>query len=500
MGLLIIADLFLRARNFTFFYTEEGVVPQSLAMEWAPEYAFSFYYLTSDPNIIAGLFVVQGLIAVQLIVGYETRVATLVSFLFVLSLDHHNPLVTSYADTLFRLLLFWAIFLPLGERWSIDAVHTDAQPRTYVANLATLAILMQMIVMYFVNGFHKTQSDVWRTGEATPLIMSADDITFLFAEYAHIFPTLLELGGMMWYYMLLLSFLLFFFQGRLRILGVAMFFGVHAAFAVTVRIGAFPYVAMAGLLLFLQAQFWEDGKTVLEYVNVYDPLANVLSELERRGTAIARSFPAFNFSTNPRSFEKTNVYVVVLCVAIVFSFILPLISFSATAGGIDDDLDPDERIHNPAESLGIAQPEWTIFAPSPQTTSWYYVFPAETADGEVVDVYNDRELTYERPHDELQKQYDTYRERFYMHRVIRVEMADDDKSGASVVLADYLCTEWEEERGTELERINMYAVVEPVTLGADDPPPEHERDIVLFYAFGCDGNEPREIAPPETEE
>ena len=132
VGVLIVADLLLRSRNFSFFYTEDGVVPRSLAMDVTPDYAFSVYYLTTSSTLIAALFVLQGLIALQLIVGYKTRVATVLSFLFVVSLDHHNPFVLSYADTLFRLLLFWAIFLPLGERWSIDAAHRTRAPRPHV--------------------------------------------------------------------------------------------------------------------------------------------------------------------------------------------------------------------------------------------------------------------------------------------------------------------------------------------------------------------------------
>lgn len=43
--------------------------------------------------MVGMLFVVRALIALQLIVDYRTRIAMILSFFFVISLDHHDPLV-----------------------------------------------------------------------------------------------------------------------------------------------------------------------------------------------------------------------------------------------------------------------------------------------------------------------------------------------------------------------------------------------------------------------
>lgn len=237
VGLLAVADLLLRSRNFWFFYTDDGVIPQELAMARTPDHAVSVYFLTSDATLIAGLFALQALVAVLLIVGYRTRLATIVTFLGVISLDFHNPFVLSYADILFRLLLFWAMFLPLGERWSIDALHADAPRRESVANLGTAAILFQMVVMYAVNGYNKAHGDLWRSGEATVLIFGLDDMTFLLGDHLRNVPTMLELGGMLWFSLMVFGWLLLVFRGRLRGLMAGLFIGGHASFTITVRIG-----------------------------------------------------------------------------------------------------------------------------------------------------------------------------------------------------------------------------------------------------------------------
>jgi hypothetical protein len=257
MGLLILGDLMARASTFSMFYTEDGLAPQSLAQERTVDYAFSFFYFTTSTPVIAALFVVHGVIAVQLILGYKTRIATILSFLFVISLDNHNPLITSHADSLFRLIFFWAMFLPLGERWSIDAIQRGTPGRPVITNLASAAILFQMLYMYVVNAALKTQSDTWTDGTATPIVFGLDDMTYFLAVYLREFPTLLGYGGYLWFGMLLFSPLLMILPGLPRTLLTAMFVMVHFSFAVTVRIGGFGWVAIAGVILFLPSWFWD---------------------------------------------------------------------------------------------------------------------------------------------------------------------------------------------------------------------------------------------------
>lgn len=540
-GVLILADLLARSRNFGRFYTDDGLVPQELAMQvGSGSPPFSFYHLTSDPTLIAGLFVVQGLIAVALIVGFRTRIAMALSFLFVISLDQHNPLVLSYADTLFRLLLFWAIFLPLGERWSVDAVQRDRSPRPFVANLFTVLILAQMIVMYVVNGYHKLQSDYWTPmwvpdweggfqlashwpgGEATPLIMGLDEMTFLLGNSMRAFPELLQLGSLLWVSMMLGAWLLIVLRGRLRMFLVALYMGGHGLFAVTVRIGAFPYVAILGLLNFLQGQFWRDAAAVIRVVVPADrPVERLNGRLATHGVRVAGWFPEpLIQSPSGRQFRDA-VYGAssgLVSVAVVF-----LLVFSAMIGGVEqgyiataDDLEEGQLghpvVHEVAERVGsdlrqssvavateirsvqnslrIRQPDWTVFAPTPRTTDRYYVFPAVTADGEKLDVYNERNLTFERPGKDLQTQHDTYRERFYMNSIRR------GTANTQELLAEHLCETWPEEHGQELTHINFHVVEEDVTMETIDDPSERDRWKRLVYQHGCGDHEPRTITVP----
>ena len=495
VALLILADLLLRSRNFSFYYTDDGVVPQSLAMVHAGENAFSVYYWTSDPTLIAALFVVQALFAIQLLVGYKTRIAMAVSFLLVVSLDHHNPLVLSYADTLFRLLLFWAIFLPLGERWSIDALHRDRAPRWTFVGAASALALAQMVTMYAQNGYHKynDDSELWQSGGATPKIFGLDEMTFLLGDYFRHIPTMLEYGGLTWYYMLIASPLLILLWGRPRMLLTFMFVGGHASFALTVRIGAFAYVAIAGLILFLQPQFWRDAATLVRAANLQDHVETAGNGVERVGRRIASVLPSVVFDSSRQQLARAIGYKAAIVIVAGSMVLLTLSAGVQFAGVADDSVGPTDEIQEYQDRFGVEQPEWSIFAPTPRTTDRYYVFPARTADGEMYDVFNDRELTYDRPYDELQKQHDAYRERFYMNSIRR---AGDD-GAAPEYLVEHICETWADERGVELTQVNVYEVIERIDRDSIDDPDERERHYFLRSMHGCDGHEPEDFAPPD---
>ena len=482
-GLLIIADVISRSRNFWFYYTDDGVVTQEVAELYTRSDAVSVFFHTNDPTIIAGLFALHVIVAVVLIAGYKTRLALAISFLFVISLDHHNPFVTSYADTLFRMLLFWALFLPLGERWSIDAIHRDRSPRSAVANLATAAIMLQMVFMYSVNGQNKFPSDLWHSGEAAILVMGIDEMTFFLGNTMREFPLFLQIGGFTWLWLLLLSPLLILLYGRARYPHIFLLMGGHASFAITVRIGAFPYVAIMGLLVFLQPAFWRDAGLIAERVGAAGLLAHVASRARRTGTLLATYLPGRLFEHRDRDLFVRRTLTVLVAIGIVGLFILPTGAMLEEGPYVAENPLPDDNpIGDTAANWNVDQPVWSIFAgPGPRNVDRYYVIAAETSDGEVIDIYNDgREMSWDRPDYELHHQHETYRQRFYMNTIRRAGTGSPTQ-----LYTEHLCEEWRTEHDTEIEQLEIWEMTERITLDTIDAPEERERYADLVGRLSC---------------
>lgn len=492
IALLAIADVISRARNFSFYYTDDGLVSQQIAERATPDTAFSFFFYVSDPTWIAVLFVIHVLVAIQLLVGYKTRVAMILTFLFVISLDHHNPFVLSYADVLYRIMLFWAIFLPLGDRYSLDAIHRDRDPRASFVGIASALAMIQLIFMYFLNGIHKFPSSLWRSGEAAILVMGIDEMTYFLGDFMREFPAALQVGGWLWFHILLASPLLLLLHGRMRVPMVCLYLGGHLSFAITVRIGAFAYVAIAALLLFVPRELWDDLWAVTSRTRLADHYAGLRGRCIQAGRAVPN--PRLDHEHIMRARRATytlTMYVIVIALVISLVTVLPHITILGQTD-VPDDEHPDatleeatqtQYIYTVAETFNIDQPEWSIFAgPGPRSVDRYYVFPAKAADGTTYDVFNERNMTWDRPGQELQEMHGAYRERFWMNSIRRTHFGGELNNE----LADHLCETWEEEHGVELTHINMYQVLERIEIDTIDDPEERPRDSRLISRHTCD--------------
>lgn len=475
IALIIIAEVSLRFRNLHFFYTDAGPIPTELAMERTADWAFSFLYYTSEPTVVALLFVLQILFAIQLLLGYRTRTAMVISFVFMASLDNGNPYIVSYSDVLFRMLLFWAVFVPLGDRWSVDALHAEGEPRQSVASPATALIMGQMVFMYTLNGYHKWQGSGWWDGTAAPRVLGRDGITWLLGQYSHHFTPLLEVGTYLWAILTLAAVSLILVRGRYRYPLLAMFAGVHLTFAVTMRLGMFPYVALAGLMLFLPRQFWSDVAWCGRRLGI-DPAVptSASAGFER----FARALPSFQLTPERL---RTTVYTFFVSLIVITIVLVVLLNGLQFAGVVSDDANHDRQVQRVAGVFDVDQPSWRLFAPNPATYDRYYVFAARTDEGRTLDIFHDRNMTWERPDEPLHHQFDTYRERFYMNSI-----RSSGRSGnLSRALAAHLCENWEGPNGERLTHLNMWVVNQDVTMDTLGDPDERDRRKQLIFRHGC---------------
>lgn len=75
------------------------------------------------------VFLVHIFIGLCMAVGYHTSLMTCLTWFMTVSLHARNILVLHGGDILMRMLLFFAMFLPLGEVYSIDAAFFNKKRR-----------------------------------------------------------------------------------------------------------------------------------------------------------------------------------------------------------------------------------------------------------------------------------------------------------------------------------------------------------------------------------
>src|SRR5207249_283346 len=121
MGALLLADLAVRATDLNAMYTDEGMFSRALISRLASSvWHWSFHFGGGSAAYQSMLFGIAAALAIALLIGFETRLATIGSWLMLVSIHHRVPPILSGAEILQRILLFWAMFLPLERVWSVD--------------------------------------------------------------------------------------------------------------------------------------------------------------------------------------------------------------------------------------------------------------------------------------------------------------------------------------------------------------------------------------------
>ena len=193
LGIALLVDLGLRARNLTTFYTDTGALPRSVLAETYPIGArVSLHAVSGDPRAIAALFALAGVAAAVLAVGYRTRLAVAASLVCLASLQARNPFVLNAGDVLVLHLLGVGLLCPLGARWSVDAVrgaegvtNHDSDNGDRFVGPASVLLLAVAIVVYVSNAIVKFRGTAWTSGEAVERVFR---LTYLHGPLGGLVP------------------------------------------------------------------------------------------------------------------------------------------------------------------------------------------------------------------------------------------------------------------------------------------------------------------------
>lgn len=459
-GLLMSLDGILRLRNLEVFYLDSGAVPLSLAQETVNTSgpAFSFFFLSASDEYAALLFALYILLGVVVAVGYRSRASIVLAFLFAVSFDIRNPFVTSYADTLYRHLLFWAMFLPVGRRWSLDAAKGRATRPSFEP--ASALILLQVVAMYFISATYKLPKESWRTGKEVAMIMGRDSMAWLLGQHLTEFPSLLRVGGTTWVLLTITIPLVLFLPKKLRNLHVVMLIGCNVLLALTVRIGAFPFVSISGLILFLSTGFW-------------DWIESTARAGRRR---LIRS--------TPNTLEKRSAGHIAVCMVVLALGINSAEASLRDHTEVGDGESPrnggelaTSEISKMKAVFHLAEPSWKVFTSSNYSTDSYPVIIGTTKKGRIENHLVPNHTTLSRPSEDLNGVYRTYRHRFFF---------PPSSSNRMRSYMDYLCIE------NEYGYLSYFVVHEEFNITQINRPATRNSERLLVSAYNCQEDRMRE--------
>ncbi len=262
LGTLLLVDLALRARDLTAHYTDAGILPRAALVDTQLVGSFSLHLLNGTVAFQAMLFIIAAVFAIMLILGSRTRLAAIVSWVLLLSLQNRNPQILSAGDSLLLLLSFWSMFLPLGARYSVDAA-LDRVPglvRNSYFTVATLALLVQGASMYLFGALLKSDAQWIPDGTALYYTLQLDYMVTPFGLWLSEFPDFLQgLTFSVWWLEFVGPILIFspIFHRTLRTLCLAAFITLNLGLFLCLELGLFPLVALVMNLAFVPGWMWD---------------------------------------------------------------------------------------------------------------------------------------------------------------------------------------------------------------------------------------------------
>jgi len=413
LGLILIVDLIIRATSITAHYSDNGVLPRDVFLtrfEYEDWY-YSLHYMSGETSIIAILFVIAGILALGLTLGYKTKTCAILSFVFLISLHNRNQAVIHGGDSYLRVLLFWALFLPLGAKWSIDNWRKKVNIRNInaIVSFGCLAILLQIVSLYVQTGIFKDHPYWAKDFTAIYYALSIDQFTTpigdKLVQYHELTKALTAITLYLEKYGMILFFIPFLTK-YFRILGLIIFLGFHLlGINLTMELGIFHYVCSAALLLFMPSFFWD--KIVLKLASFlskfsfYTKMEGFKNSsiqfiksvfIAENNTEISLSkYAVFKQKAKKVTYWFEQGFVLILAIYIL---LWNLREVNAPYGNYLS------YEHNwVARVLRIDQ-RWNLFSPFPMTDDGWFVVVANLSDGSQVDLFrNSYTIDFSKPKD-----------------------------------------------------------------------------------------------------
>jgi hypothetical protein len=257
LGMILLIDIVIRYQDVHAFYTDEGALPRAGLPVFNS--GMSVHELDGSLPFQVVLFYLHGFAALALILGWFTRYVHPLAWFLTMSIHCRNPMVLHGGDVLLRQLLFWSMFLPVSACYSLDSLARAAPDRRRVVSMGSVALILQMCIVYWFAGLLKW-GEAWRDqGYALYMALSVGHFTTSLGN------SLLEYHGLLRflsYATICLEwfgpFLLFvpWYNWLFRLLAIASFMAFHLCIGLTMSMGIFQPVCVIAWLVFLPGEFW----------------------------------------------------------------------------------------------------------------------------------------------------------------------------------------------------------------------------------------------------
>jgi len=280
VGLLLCADCIRRWVEAERYYSNAGV----LTNHWnlfrpSNEYNFSIFHAFSSPEEVHIAFALAGMCYFMLAIGWRSRLFSVLSCVWASSMDHRMLLAENGGYIVVNLTVFWLMFLPSGQRFSVDSLLRSWRERRegsleqladryaprWLTNprhsLIALIVVLNFGLIYVFNVVNKYGA-TWRAGDTLHFVLHLDrmvtGLAVMLRETLPYWSTWI-LTHLVLVIEAVIVVCVFWPQNRRRTRPVAMLLVLllHVSLGVLMRLGPFSWFMIAWSLVLLMPVHWE---------------------------------------------------------------------------------------------------------------------------------------------------------------------------------------------------------------------------------------------------
>lgn len=279
LGLLLFVDVALKLPEVPAHLSNSGWLANHFAL-FRPmsDRLFSVYFAFGTPNEVRFFMALHLLVCALLLVGYRTKLMQILALVLTTSLNSRNILIENGGSVVLNILVVWTAFLPLGRRFSVDALRASlaarketsatalndrAEPRgdlTPVVSLAVTALILQWAAIYFFNALQKNGAP-WRDGTAVHYFLQQDRLVTWFGAWLRgVLPLgaikLMTFGTLLIEACVPLLLLLPWRSHQLRLLAFGLVLLLHTSIDCVLQLGSFSWAMIVVFFAFVPEQAW----------------------------------------------------------------------------------------------------------------------------------------------------------------------------------------------------------------------------------------------------
>ncbi len=370
------------------WYSDTGMLPTSLLPRVSPNIPTLMSGLSETWMAIA-FFVLWAIVALLLLIGWQTRVMSVLNFVLLVSVINRNELVVTGADGVMQVLAFWSLFLPLGRFYSVDARRQspNQQPKTYAFPVRMFQL--QIALIYIFTTIFKLQGQTWPSGDALYMAMQIRMHTFPVAEWLLANASTSVLRTLTYIALLIEGgFALFVFapvfQPYLRRVGLIAGVMLHVGIGLVMNIPNFPLVMIISYLMLIDRDWvdWIDRR-----LQVSTPTTQPVTLLPDKSPQVTKSGCIGLLMAMPRGIAQGAYRGLLACalaavmITVIWGNLLNndrlaiRLNIRAMPGVVESNL----------RSTGLWQ-SWALFAPDPLPYEGWFGLNGMFQNGETYDV------------------------------------------------------------------------------------------------------------------